>query len=148
MKLSANWRKKLEEICDTVTNRQEGKLETTGPITKMALSPYLAMEYRIGLARYRRLSGRKDGSYKELVPMTDMGFRYNEKCNGCGICANICPTDNIKLVDKKPVWQHHCESCYACFQWCPREAIGGDTPRYEKKYHHPAVNLKDMLIRK
>jgi len=148
MKLSANWKKKLEKICDTVNNRKEGKLETTGPIAKMILSPYLAIEYRMGLTRYRHLSGRRGSSFKELVPMTDIGFRCDKKCNGCGICARICPADNIKLVDKKPVWQHHCESCYACFQWCPRQAIGGDTPRYEKKYHHPAVKLKDMLIRK
>ena len=141
------WKKKLEEICNCVNSRKECKLETTGPIAKLLLIPYLAMEYRMGLTRYRHLSDRRNGSFKELVPLADKGFGYNEKCNGCGICARVCPVNNIEMIDKRPVWQHHCESCYACFQWCPREAIGGDTSQYEKKYHHPAVKLTDMLIR-
>jgi len=27
------------------------------------------------------------------------------------------------MFDGRPVWQHHCEQCFACLQWCPKEAI-------------------------
>ena len=50
------------------------------------------------------------------------------------------------MIDDKPTWNHHCEQCLACIQWCPEEAIqyGKKTPQYER-YHHPEIQLKDML---
>jgi epoxyqueuosine reductase QueG len=49
------------------------------------------------------------------------------------------------MIDGRPEWQHHCETCYACFQWCARDAIHGPIVEYEKKDHHPAVKLSAML---
>lgn len=80
------------------------------------------------------------------IPTMDRSFRADEKCDGCGICKAVCPSGNIDLPEKRPVWLHHCEQCLACIQWCPQEAIqfGKKTPRY-KRYHHPEVTLRDML---
>jgi ferredoxin len=82
-----------------------------------------------------------------MVPKMDKDFWVDEKCNGCGTCANICPVGNIIIEAKKPTWQHRCEQCLACIQWCPKEAIqyGKKTPAYER-YHHPEVKLKDMIL--
>jgi Pyruvate/2-oxoacid:ferredoxin oxidoreductase delta subunit len=79
------------------------------------------------------------------IPAMDKSFWVDEKCNACGICKTICPCSNIVLKDGKPSWQHHCEQCLACIQWCPQEAIqfGKKTPRYER-YRHPDVKLQDM----
>ena len=80
------------------------------------------------------------------VPQMDKSFSADEKCTGCGICEKICPALNILLIDGKPAWQHHCEQCFACLQWCPEEAIqyGRNTAK-KKRYHHPEITLKDML---
>jgi ferredoxin len=80
------------------------------------------------------------------VPRMDKSFLTDEKCTGCGICKKICPAQNIKIVNGKPVWQHHCEQCFACIQWCPEEAIqyGSGTTK-KKRYHHPEITIKDML---
>jgi len=80
------------------------------------------------------------------VPQMDKSFLVDEKCTNCGICEKICPAHNILLAGRKPKWQHHCEQCFACLQWCPEEAIqyGGGTAR-KKRYHHPDIKLKDML---
>jgi MinD superfamily P-loop ATPase len=80
------------------------------------------------------------------VPTMDRSFWVDEKCNGCGICKAVCPSGNIDLPEERPAWQHHCEQCLACIQWCSQEAIqfGKKTPRY-KRYHHPEVTLKEML---
>jgi ferredoxin len=80
-----------------------------------------------------------------MIPKMDRNFRSDDKCNGCGICGNVCPAGNIVIIEKKPVWQHRCEQCLACIQWCPQEAIqyGKKTPAYER-YHHPDIKLKDM----
>jgi ferredoxin len=83
-----------------------------------------------------------------MIPEMDKNFWSDEKCNTCGICAKVCPVENIVIEAGKPVWQHRCEQCLACIQWCPSEAVqyGKKTPAYER-YHHPEVKLKDMMQR-
>lgn len=80
------------------------------------------------------------------VPRMDRHFWTDEKCNSCGICAQICPAFNITMQEGKPAWSHRCEQCLACLQWCPQEAIqyGRKTTKYER-YHHPEISLKDIL---
>ncbi|HPR55951.1 MAG TPA: EFR1 family ferrodoxin [Deltaproteobacteria bacterium] len=82
------------------------------------------------------------------VPAMDRPFRTDEKCNRCGICEKVCPAGNITLSGGKPVWNHRCDQCFACLQWCPQEAIqyGRKTPAYER-YRHPEITLKDVLKR-
>lgn len=81
-----------------------------------------------------------------MIPKMDGDFWVDEKCNGCTICAKVCPVGNITMSADKPVWSHRCEQCLACIQWCPKEAIqyGKKTPNYER-YHHPEVTLKDIV---
>ncbi|MEA2014913.1 MAG: EFR1 family ferrodoxin [Thermodesulfobacteriota bacterium] len=83
------------------------------------------------------------------VPRMDSKFRADDKCNACGICCRVCPTENITMREGKPVWDHQCEQCFACLQWCPHEAIqyGKRTHRYER-YHHPEISLENMLKEK
>jgi len=80
------------------------------------------------------------------VSKMDKSFFADEKCTNCGICEKICPAQNIKMMNGNPVWQHHCEQCFACIQWCPEEAIqyGRGTTK-KKRYHHPEITIKDML---
>jgi ferredoxin len=84
-------------------------------------------------------------SFKHVHQM-DKDFWVDEKCNSCGICGKICPAKNIRMIDKKPVWNHICEQCLACLQWCPEEAIqyGKKTPEYQR-YHHSSVKVSDMI---
>ncbi|MEG2013125.1 MAG: EFR1 family ferrodoxin [Anaerovoracaceae bacterium] len=51
------------------------------------------------------------------------GFHSTESCNGCRQCANICPLNNIQIVDGKPKWGSNCTHCMACIARCPMEAI-------------------------
>lgn len=75
----------------------------------------------------------------------DKNFWSDENCNGCGTCAKVCPVNNINLADKKPVWLHKCEQCFACLHWCPQEAIQyGKHTKGRRRYRHPAVTLKDF----
>jgi flavodoxin/Fe-S-cluster-containing hydrogenase component 2 len=79
------------------------------------------------------------------IPLMDKDFWVNEKCTRCGICAKVCSVNNITLIDGKPNWQHRCEQCFACLQWCPAEAIQyAKSTLGRKRYHHPQVTLEDM----
>lgn len=55
--------------------------------------------------------------------LTDKPYTCNEDCTSCGKCAKVCPVNNIKLVDGKPVWQGHCTQCLACIHYCPNRSI-------------------------
>lgn len=83
-----------------------------------------------------------------LIPKMDKAFLSTEKCNGCSTCAKICPSKNIEMIDKKPVWSHNCEQCFACLQWCPQEAIEYAKKSVGKKrYHNPNIKLNEMIIK-
>lgn len=54
---------------------------------------------------------------------TTKPFYATEKCNGCGLCAQNCPTSTISLVNAKPVWGEKCYQCLRCINECPKRAI-------------------------
>lgn len=140
---------KLDKICQCVSKRQKGKLETRGIMRKIVLAPLLYLAIKPAFSRrYRKLSSSTHKPFTELIPFADKAFEVDAKCVGCGTCAKVCPVDNIKMVDGKPIWQHHCETCLACYVWCPKEAIGGKIVSYNEQYHHPNVKLSEMLKEK
>lgn len=144
-KMHDNRMKKIEVICEYVNARREGKFETRGLLRKIFLAPLRALEKPIFMYRYKKLSNTSRNLFSDLIPLADTSFRTNEKCTGCGTCARVCPVNNIQVVDGKPVWLHHCENCYACYAWCPKNAVCGDIVSYNDWYRHPEVNLSDMV---
>jgi ferredoxin len=73
------------------------------------------------------------------------GFEVKAACNGCGLCARICPVANITVEGTKPVFSARCEQCQACLNWCPRRAIS--CLRFDpdtSQYHHPEVTVSEM----
>jgi ferredoxin len=118
---------KMDQVIKSIKN-QEKRPPEKGPIWQRSL---LTLLYKL--------------SYQQ-VPKLDRSFKVDEKCTRCGICSRICPAENITAVNGIPTWNHHCEQCLACLQWCPHEAIqfGKKTAQYPR-YHHPDIQLKDML---
>jgi len=73
----------------------------------------------------------------------DRKFSVDDRCTSCGRCVEVCPVENIRLEEGRPVWLHHCEQCMACIQFCPTEAIqAGKKTEKRGRYHHPGVTIK------
>jgi len=81
-----------------------------------------------------------------VTPTEDKKFWSDERCNSCGICARVCPVNNIRIAEGRPAWMHRCVQCFACLQWCPTQAIEyGKSTKGRKRYHNPDVSLQDFI---
>lgn len=47
----------------------------------------------------------------------------DESCTGCGRCAKQCPSGNISIAGKAPVFKGKCVMCFRCVYGCPKQAI-------------------------
>lgn len=64
-------------------------------------------------------------------------FYSTDACIACGKCAELCPLNNIRLADRKPVWGQNCTHCMACICGCPREAIEyGNKSKGKPRYYN------------
>ncbi|MBK1812039.1 EFR1 family ferrodoxin [Clostridium sp. YIM B02505] len=89
------------------------------------------------------------GPFIKWLSKRDKAFNVSEACNSCATCSKVCPVENIKMEQGKPVFQHHCEQCMACIQWCPKKAINVKNKTQNRgRYHHPEVKLTDMINKK
>jgi len=63
-----------------------------------------------------------------------------EKCTGCGICMDICPTDTFRIdADTRKAdiaYPEDCITCYICEMQCPQDAI----------YVHPFKEVMPPVI--
>ena len=124
------WKKQLPKVADAIRQRKSSIQKRFNPVMTLLFSGMIEKQYRAG----------------ELNPDVDTNFWVDDKCLGCGTCARICPSGNIILLDDRPVWQHHCDKCLACIQWCPQQAIQfSDKTLKRTRYHHPEIKLNDML---
>lgn len=87
--------------------------------------------------------GQKTDSLSESIYRLDRSFTASEACTGCGVCARVCPAQNIAMQLERPVWLHHCENCLACANFCPQQAIHTGLTAGDYHYRHPDYSLRE-----
>ncbi|WP_094604200.1 EFR1 family ferrodoxin [Sporomusa silvacetica] len=117
---------RVDRIIQTIKNKKAQVIEKNGFLNNL----WIGIQYKMFLW---------------LIYKRDKSFWVNEKCNQCGICAKICPAENIELKDGRPIWKHNCSHCYACLQWCPMQALQYGKTTGLKRYTNPFISLKEML---
>ena len=87
--------------------------------------------------------------FRENVYESDKSFTVDDNCSSCGICEQVCPVNNIILIEGKPEWQHKCQQCLACINFCPEKSIQIGTQTVKTgRYHHPEIKLKQIISQK
>ena len=112
----------LAIICEEVFNRKEG-------ISRLVLGPTPWFFTKIV------------GGFFEKVLIADKRFHVEkDRCVKCGICANVCPVEDIEGgKGMYPKWLHHkdCLTCFTCYHHCPHHAIefGHQTQKKGQYYY-------------
>jgi ferredoxin/flavodoxin len=88
------------------------------------------------------MSGHK--SFSAIAPLFNATtvsakkFMVNNDCIGCGTCERLCPLNNIRITNGKPVWGKNCMNCMACISACPKKAINyGNKTVNRQRYYLP-----------
>lgn len=85
-----------------------------------------------------------------FFPYMQKRFRVGHSCTGCGLCARICPVNNIEMsTADRPKWLKKCEQCMACLQHCPVEAIQCFWwTKGRVRYRHPRIDVAQIVAQK
>lgn len=147
-KIYKNCKKKLEIISKNISLQKKGML-LSDILAHLILFP-ITMIAKFAFRKYlEKTFDSSDLPNEKLIYMLDKSFNTNEKCNGCGICSQVCPVNNIKIIDNMPIWLNLCENCLACYHWCPKKAIHRRiTPTKEYYYQHPDIKISDIMNQK
>lgn len=86
------------------------------------------------------------GAFFNKYMITDKPFRVDEeKCIGCGKCAETCSVGNIAIGEgRTPEFKHtgECTCCLSCYHHCPTHAINyGRITRKRGQYYFGRTSM-------
>lgn len=92
------------------------------------------------------LTPLRNPSFINNVSHMDEAFGVDDFCSSCGICAKVCPVNNINMATNTPTWEHKCEFCLACYNYCPTGQITFKSQKRSSSTHykHPKITPKEM----
>ncbi|MCR5033942.1 MAG: EFR1 family ferrodoxin [Clostridia bacterium] len=117
----------LEIVCADISARKTVDVKITA-ITKAQMSMY-----------HKKLAERW------LRKDTALSYTVNDDCIHCGICAKVCPADNITVTAESVEFAGDCEVCYACLHNCPQHAIHMPLEAGTAQFRNEHVTLDDII---
>ena len=97
------------------------------------------------LTRAQMKMYRKRLADKWLRKDTALSYTVNDHCIRCGICAKVCPADNITVTENGVQFSDHCEVCYACLHNCPQSAIHMELEAGTTHFRNEHISLNDII---
>jgi len=92
------------------------------------------------IGKWPKTNSRLLGTVFQEWLISDSPFRVDAaKCTTCGLCARLCPVEDILGgKGKQPTWKHNgkCLTCFACYHHCPEKAISyGSRTKNKGQYY-------------
>lgn len=138
---------RIDFIVKNIESKKKGIFYTNLPL-ELCTAPLPGLIQKSLKEKFISLSHASgDLSLENLMHLSDNSYRANEKCKGCGICREVCPVGNIKLAEGRPVWLNRCETCLACYNFCPNKAIEGGVVQTGHYYRYPEIRAADMKVK-
>ena len=116
----------LEKICRDIAERKEAR------VTVNAAN-------RAKMAMYRKMLAKRI-----LKKDTAQDYTVNDNCIRCGVCAKVCPANNITVTDRV-TFSDRCEVCYACLHNCLQSAIHMKMENNTIHFLNEHVSLHDII---
>lgn len=69
-----------------------------------------------------------------------------EKCNGCGVCVDVCPYEAISMINNIPVIDENCQLCDVCVSACEQKAIIIEKKEIREIAKVDLSKYKDVLV--
>ena len=115
--------RKTAEVCEAVlAGRRREKRPPRGSVFKL-------MSRVLGSSHGRRVKK----------------FAASDACVSCGTCEKICPRNNIRLANGRPVFGDSCIGCLSCVQYCPKAAINiGKITEKRERFPNPTVPAEEL----
>ena len=82
--------------------------------------------------------------YETGIGVTDK-YSVGDHCSGCGVCASVCPTDNIAVEGVKPKFGKACVSCLSCIHNCPQKAIHMAGEKSGIRFRNQHISLAEIM---
>ena len=116
----------IEKVCNAIRNRERNKVDLSfGKRAEMTVV-HNTMAKMI------------------LTDKAALSYIVNDDCIRCGICARVCPANNIAVGDHVE-FSDHCEVCYACLHNCPKNAIHMKSEKSSVRFRNENVTLEDIV---
>ena len=90
---------------------------------KHVLDEVLAGKVRRSRARLSVLRAWVSRLEKEHAAEFPRDITVSAACNGCAVCENHCPVQNIHLQNGRPLFGAECVMCFRCIYACPAHAM-------------------------
>lgn len=114
--------RKADKVIDNIIEKV--KARSNGDFMEDKLAAWMEVVYP---SMYKKLSETKN-------------LKVENSCVGCGLCAENCPAQAIRIENGKPVWtKKNCVMCLRCLHYCPQFSIlYGENTKKHGQYRHPS----------
>ena len=122
--------------------------DVEGQLARICADIEARKERRVELSD--ELLGQMEWYHKNHAPKVidkrmALDYIVNDACIQCGICAKVCPANNITVTEDQVIFADWCEVCYACLHNCPQNAIHMKEEKSAVRFRNEHVSVKDII---